>query len=333
MKPFEIQEKYFLLLETVVFQLNYVPCKELSSLSLLLKAEHCVSCSIICMKSLIKILRHNNVFKNVYREVGLLEVFVTCLTKYQERMKSASTKEGPAMDANEEKLSHLVIEALTLLLANNLENANVFRQSGGAKISISLVSQVECRPHALGVLQQLILSSGSDEDMGALLGLLHTAECTELQLKIDILKSLLVCLKESHRTRTVFRKVGGFVYVMSVLVSLEGTLSDLPPQQWTQQPQRLLLTLLMTVFNTLTTAMRYEPANAKFFHQEICYSSLCDTLRLLGCFSKELKVSPITNAPWSSLLADDANPPSAETTTADISTFHTIFTTSILEYV
>jgi WD repeat and FYVE domain-containing protein 3 len=28
--------------------------------------------------------RHNNVFKDVYREVGILEVFVTCLNRYNE---------------------------------------------------------------------------------------------------------------------------------------------------------------------------------------------------------------------------------------------------------
>ena len=39
-------------------------------------------------------------------------------------------------------------------------------------------------------------------------------------------------LKESHRTRTVFRKVGGFVYVMSVLVSMEGCLADPPKAPW-----------------------------------------------------------------------------------------------------
>lgn len=27
-------------------------------------------------------IRHNNVFKDVYREVGILEVFVGCLVKY-----------------------------------------------------------------------------------------------------------------------------------------------------------------------------------------------------------------------------------------------------------
>jgi len=46
------------------------------------------------------------------------------------------------------------------------------------------------------------------------------------------LQSLLHVLKESHRTRTVFRKVGGFVYVMSVLVSMEGCLAEPPKPSW-----------------------------------------------------------------------------------------------------
>jgi len=46
------------------------------------------------------------------------------------------------------------------------------------------------------------------------------------------LQSLLHVLKESHRTRTVFRKVGGFVYVMSVLVSMEGCLAEPPKPPW-----------------------------------------------------------------------------------------------------
>lgn len=45
-------------------------------------------------------------------------------------------------------------------------------------------------------------------------------------------QSLLNVLRESHRTRTVFRKVGGFVYVMSVLVSMEGSLDDPPKSPW-----------------------------------------------------------------------------------------------------
>ena len=47
-----------------------------------------------------------------------------------------------------------------------------------------------------------------------------------------LFQSLLSVLRESHRTRTVFRKVGGFVYVMSVLVSMEGCLADPPKTPW-----------------------------------------------------------------------------------------------------
>lgn len=57
MKNAEIQEKFFELLEFIVFQLNFVPCKELISLSLLLKANRSRSCSILCIKTLLNILK------------------------------------------------------------------------------------------------------------------------------------------------------------------------------------------------------------------------------------------------------------------------------------
>ncbi|KAK3895111.1 hypothetical protein Pcinc_001157 [Petrolisthes cinctipes] len=323
LKPKEIQEKFFQLLEFVVFQLKFVPCKELISLSILVKAQHTLSCSLICINTLLTILKHNAVFKDVYREVGLLEVFVTCLNRYHELLKSQSNEESQSKGENgnqDERLGFLVMEGLTYLLSSNSQNAAVFRESGGAKCAVALVPHLQCRSQALGVVQQLVLASGSDDDMGSLLGLLHSAAPTQLQLKIDILKSLLVCLKESHRTRTVFRKVGGFVYVMSALVSLEGSLGDVVPEVWTPISCRHILMLLLNVFNTLTTAMRYEPANAKFFHQEICYTSFCDTLRLLGCFKTD---THIQDASWDTLGDSDG---------VDLTTFHTIFTTPILEY-
>lgn len=114
--------------------------------------------------------------------------------------------------------------------------------------------------------------------MAQLLTTLHAAPKMALQLKIDVLKAVLLCLRESHRTRTVFRKVNGFIYVTSVLVSLEGRLSK-------EEPNPEVLNVLYMVFYTISTAMRFEPANAKFFHHEICKTSFCDTLRLLGCFT------------------------------------------------
>lgn len=57
LKSPEIQDKFFQLLEFIVFQLNFVPCKELVSLSILLKSNNSVSCCIACMETLVNILR------------------------------------------------------------------------------------------------------------------------------------------------------------------------------------------------------------------------------------------------------------------------------------
>nr|CAD7262381.1 unnamed protein product [Timema shepardi] len=263
LKPQEIQEKFFQLLEFIVFQLNFVPCKELISLSILLKGQTSVKCSITCIQTLLNILRHNPIFKDVYREVGILEVFVTCLHRYAALLKEKQ-------QAKEERK---------------------------------------------GIVGELILSTGGDDDMGTLLGMMHSAPASALTLKAHILKSLLMCLRESHRTRTVFRKVGGFVYVMSVLVSMEGCLKEVLESPWDTIPREEVFSLLHIVFNTVTVAMRFEPANAKFFHQEICMSSLCDTLRLLGCFSSEQSLDECDET---LVLREE-------------STFHNLFTGNVLQ--
>nr|XP_022905895.1 WD repeat and FYVE domain-containing protein 3-like [Onthophagus taurus] len=292
-KPAEIQHKLFQLIEFLVFELNFVPCKELISMSIFLKTHSMnhVECSIICMQTLLNILRHNNIFKDVYREVGLLEVFVTCLNRYGNLLETKKTAVDAGKDffipIGQERFGNMVIEALTVLLSSNSSNANVLRECGGAKCVHNLVIFAECRQATLGIIRELVLTSGGDEDMAQLLATLHTAPRHALLLKMDILKALLQCLKESHRTRTVFRKVNGFVYVTSVLISLEGKLSK-------YEPDPDILNLLQLVFYTISTAMRFEPANAKFFHHEICMTSLCDTLRLLGCFSP-LKIESLAD--------------------------------------
>lgn len=192
-----------------------------------------------------------------------------------------------------EVLGNLVMDALLLLLSANNNNANVFRESGGAKCIHEMVKFKHCREQVLGIIRELILTAGGDDDMLFILSTMHSAPANNIQLKIQILKALLGCLRDSHRTRTIFRKVGGFVYVTSVFVSLDGKLNDVNALEIKGEENisfistEDLLQLLQIVCQTLATAMRFEPANAKFFHQEICSTSLCDTLRLLGCFGSK----------------------------------------------
>lgn len=172
----------------------------------------------------------------------------------------------------------------------------------------------------MGLIRELILSAGGEDDMLGILSTMHAAPSTDVELKIQILKSLLGCLRESHRTRTIFRKVGGFVYVTSVFVSLDGKLSDdaaADGKENESMKRTDFLRLLHIVCQTLATAMRFEPANAKFFQQEICNTSLCDTLRLLGCFTATTQ------------LPDRPDTETKDPTLTNY--FHSIFTGNVLQ--
>lgn len=116
----------------------------------------------------------------------------------------------------------------------------------------------------LAILREMILSTGGEEEMSTLLRTLHTTDLSCIPLKSSILKLFLSCMKESHRTRTMFRKVDGFVYVVTALVSMKDWFSD---EKLVNQET---LKFVYTIFNTITIAMRFEPANAKYFHQEVC---------------------------------------------------------------
>lgn len=66
--------------------------------------------------------------------------------------------------------------------------AGIFREFGGARCVHNIVKYPQCRQHALMIIQQLVLSPSGEDDMGTLLGLMHSAPPTELQLKTDILR-------------------------------------------------------------------------------------------------------------------------------------------------
>lgn len=115
------------------------------------------------------------------------------------------------------------------------------------------------------------------------------------------MQALLAVLRESHRSRTVFRRVGGFVYVTSLLVAMERLLGA--GTRVVSEPSGPL-ELLRAVFRTLTAAMRYEPANAHFFRTEVQYEKLADAVRLLGCFSDAKKLAPATTVPCNAMASN-----------------------------
>lgn len=101
------------------------------------------------------------------------------------------------------------------------------------------------------------------------------------------------------------------MYITSLLVAMERSLSSPPKNGWEKVNQHQVFELLHTVFCTLTAAMRYEPANSHFFKTEIQYEKLADAVRFLGCFSDLRKISPVNvfpsnTQPFQRLLEEDA---------------------------
>lgn len=117
----------------------------------------------------------------------MLEVFVTCLSRYavylkdkqlleEERSKEIAETQSndlddspkapdrrkrlslrhdslikdPKVEEEEEELGSLVMEGLTALLNGNTNNCNVFRDCGGAKCVHGMVVHESCRTMALG---------------------------------------------------------------------------------------------------------------------------------------------------------------------------------------
>ena len=61
---------------------------------------------------------------------------------------------------------------------------------------------------------------------------MHSTPQCEVKLKTDVLEALLKVFDLEPKTRAVFREVGGFVYVMSVLIGMEGSLDSRPTDTW-----------------------------------------------------------------------------------------------------
>lgn len=59
-----------------------MPVKELVSMAQLLKTFSSTDCTKLCLQTLLNILKHNNTFKDVFRDVGILEGLSNNLRNY-----------------------------------------------------------------------------------------------------------------------------------------------------------------------------------------------------------------------------------------------------------
>lgn len=85
-----------------------------------------------------------------------------------------------------------------------------------------------------------------------------------------------------------FRKAGGFTGLLSLVIDMEGALSD-PPQGevWRTLGHQPLLDLLLLTLHILSLAVHLHTVNAHHFENAGFYERLAEALLHLGCFHTE----------------------------------------------
>ena len=212
-------------------------------------------------------------------------------TPEEERGGKGNGESGDEQDAlpSPEETDHLLfIECLALMLNDNKQNADAFRRAGGARAIYNMVPSSRARKNALKIIEQLILNmdlSHTNDDLGTLLDVMQSS--ADVDMRTDILNAITRLFSLNARVRHTFREVHGFVYVLSVLLSITRLLDATVSTDRTRAETRAK-TLLTAVFHNLSAAFRDNEVNRRLFEAEHRYSMLADSLRMCGAITSDL---------------------------------------------
>lgn len=95
LKATPVQEHFFQLLETLVFKLLYVPHEVLAKVQRLIKEGPELSCTLVALRSILRITASDRLFTDIFRDSGLLGLLLAQLRKQAKIMrKSGASSEG-----------------------------------------------------------------------------------------------------------------------------------------------------------------------------------------------------------------------------------------------
>lgn len=104
-----------------------------------------------------------------------------------------------------------------------------------------------------------------------------------IDFRIDLLDVFHQMFINHPSTRDLFRQSGGYVTLISMIVSLENTLNDTSHDDLFDKRVKLL----MTIFSVLASSMRDNDTNKHFFHTQVGYSALENSLTLTGALERD----------------------------------------------
>ncbi|XP_071336839.1 WD repeat- and FYVE domain-containing protein 4 isoform X2 [Trachinotus anak] len=299
-KPAAVHKLFFSLLEMVVFKLNYIPHETLRALLSVLKQIWTgklaggvagIEFGVAALKCFHRMTVHSGMLAEVLGDWGLLELLLGELRRRAKILRKAgvvsSSEINPqdlqCVEDSERLLTTCMLQVVSTLTLRSIKNTVSVRDLGMVPYIKIFLDEDQYRGPTLSILEQLA-EINPEEFMSTAIGALCSSTQQELGLKWDLLQSVLKVL-ESPNTWEAFRRAGGFTGLLSLVIDMEGALSD-PPQGevWKSLGHQQLLDLLLLALHILALAVHLHTVNAHHFETGGFYERLAEALLQLGCF-------------------------------------------------
>eukprot|EP00062_Callorhinchus_milii_P018807 gi/632972759/ref/XP_007902817.1/ PREDICTED: WD repeat- and FYVE domain-containing protein 4 [Callorhinchus milii] len=282
LKSHPVQIQYFELLRMVITELTYVPHDVFSRVQVIIRERLSPACALLALECVLDIARHDQLFAVVFRETRLLETLLTQLQRFAKILRKAGNSVPSTELECQRAMSCLMLTIVATMLQDSLKNVVIVREYGMIPYVKVFLDDHFYRGASLVILEQLAIVN-AEEYMSIVLGVLCSATQGEVDLKLDLLRSLLNVL-EIPKGRTAFRTAGGFNALQTVLADMEGALHDPPLGNWATVEQDNIWGLVHLTLCTLAAAMHSDPVNGYFFATQGQFGKMTDDLRVLGCF-------------------------------------------------
>ncbi|XP_074089218.1 WD repeat- and FYVE domain-containing protein 4-like [Macrotis lagotis] len=187
LKPALAQMQLFQLLEFVVFDLSFIPHEILKKVQNLIKESLVPSCTLVALRSLHRIIAHNLLFTDIFRDSGLLGLLLAQLRKQAKIMRKTGNRGSSSFEYMDKDLTCVMLKIVASLLQGSVRNAVVLKDHGMIPF-IKIFLDDECyRSDSLSILEQLS-TINTEEYMSIIIGALCSSTQGELHLKLDLLK-------------------------------------------------------------------------------------------------------------------------------------------------
>ncbi|KAI7889529.1 uncharacterized protein EV154DRAFT_423778, partial [Mucor mucedo] len=113
----------------------------------------------------------------------------------------------------------------------------------------------------------------------------------DLEFRLEVLKTIHRIFKAHQSTRDIFRRVGGYVSLVSMIVALEGAFEK-PERFFNETVNDLdsvrvkIVAVLQTIFSVLAQSMHNHEVNKNYFMRDVGYVSLENAITLTGALNK-----------------------------------------------